>query len=101
MEGDRNLAQCAWNYLNDSLRLDLCLKFRSEVIACAAIFMAIQKINFPVEIQSEWWKIMGATITEILDISERILELYEMPKVICISFHFCSDKFYRLHGSIL
>ena len=40
LEGSQELARNAWAYLNDSLRLDLCVRFRAESIACAAIYLA-------------------------------------------------------------
>ncbi|KAJ8603758.1 hypothetical protein CTAYLR_000304 [Chrysophaeum taylorii] len=50
---NRDVAQRAWNYLNDSMRLDFCLRYRSEVIACAAIFMAARALQkkLPTEAQ--------------------------------------------------
>ena len=43
--GDSTLAQRAWSYLNDSLRLDCCVRYRAELIACAAIFMAARDLQ--------------------------------------------------------
>lgn len=81
LEGDNELAQCAWNYLNDSLRLDLCLRYKSQDIACSAIYLAVLRQKFPLPQDKEWWVIMGTQILTVLEIAEQILELYEMPKV--------------------
>ena len=81
IEGDCELAQCAWNYLNDCLRLDLCLRYKAEVIACAAVYMATQVQKFPLPKNVAWWEIMNVDISSLLEIADRILELYQIPKV--------------------
>lgn len=37
------LMQDAWNIVNDSFRTTLCVRFKSEVVACGAIFMVARK----------------------------------------------------------
>lgn len=78
---DSALTQKAWNILNDSLRLDLCVRYPSEVIASAAIFMAarLQRVKLPEH--PPWWEMFGATKAQVLDISASILQLYEEPKL--------------------
>ena len=44
---ERALAQRAWNYLNDSLHLDLCVRARCEVVAAAALFLAARACGVP------------------------------------------------------
>jgi hypothetical protein len=38
--GERDLAQVAWNFSNDSLRTRLCVQFRAKALAAGAIFLA-------------------------------------------------------------
>lgn len=84
LNGSEELANVAWSYLNDSMRLDVSLRFEAQTIACAAIFLAARKIGFPLpedEDSGVWWEVFGAT-TEHLDIiCEEILGLYHIEKV--------------------
>lgn len=83
LNGNEILSQKSWNYLNDSMRLDLNLRYPAQVIACAAIYMAARVLQFPLpeEEPSQWWRLMTDDITVIHHICDRILELYHMPKV--------------------
>ena len=47
LEGNAQLSQVAWNYLNDSMRRDVCLRYPAQAIACAALYMGARKIQFP------------------------------------------------------
>lgn len=79
--GNNELAQCSWNYLNDSLRLDLSLRYEAQVIASAAIFLASLKTRFPLPADLPWWEVMGGDMDSINIICDSILGLYHMPKV--------------------
>lgn len=46
LKGDNNLAQCAWNFVNDSLRTTLCLQFKPHLIASAAIYLASKFLKY-------------------------------------------------------
>lgn len=79
IEGD--VSQRAWNYVNDSLRTDLSLRFRSEVIACAAIYMASRSLGIKLPDHPPWWALFNADMQEMGEICNTILALYHRPKV--------------------
>lgn len=79
IEGD--VSQRAWNYVNDSLRTDLSLRFRSEVIACAAIYMASRSLEIKLPDNPPWWVLFNADMNDMGAICNAILALYHRPKV--------------------
>jgi len=81
MQGNRNLAQVAWNFVNDSLRTTLCLQFKPQLIASAAIYLASKflKYQLPDSGPTPWWEVFNAKIEDLEEISNQILDLYESP----------------------
>ena len=55
-----DVLQHSWNFANDSLRSDVCLRFRTEVIACACVYMATRMAGVPMP--ENWWEIFDAPL---------------------------------------
>lgn len=51
---DSKLMQTAWNYANDCSRLDMCLLYEPQVMACAAVHLACLREGVSMPSQ-EWW----------------------------------------------
>jgi len=78
IQGNRALAQVAWNFVNDSLRTTLCLQHRPQLIASAAIFLASKFLKYQIPTDRKpWWQIMDAKIEELEMIGNQILDLYD------------------------
>lgn len=80
-EKHKQLMQCSWNYMNDSLRTDVFLRYQPETVACACIYLTARKLRLPLPKTPVWYTLFGATEEEIRDICVRILRLYARPKV--------------------
>lgn len=78
---DAALAQESWNFLNDCMRLDLCVRYRSEAIACAAIALAASRVGFPLPSSVPWHDVFSTSAEEIAEIGRAILGMYSYPVV--------------------
>jgi len=76
----KKLRQRAWNFLNDSLRTNLCVRFKPETIAVGAIFMAARFEQTKLPQEPPWWELFDTTVEELQEIIYTILELYSKPK---------------------
>jgi cyclin T len=81
IQGNRNLAQVAWNFVNDSLRTTLCLQFKPQLIASAAIYLASKFLKYPLPAEGPkpWWEVFHAKQEDLENISNQILDLYDAP----------------------
>mmetsp|Transcript_33380 Transcript_33380/g.46591 ORF Transcript_33380/g.46591 Transcript_33380/m.46591 type:complete len:298 (+) Transcript_33380:169-1062(+) len=84
LNGSEELAILTWSLLNDSLRTTLCLQYKPEPIACAAIYLAAEMMNHQMGRDGEWWHKFGTNRHEIEDICMQMLNLYEeSDSVLC------------------
>lgn len=79
-ETNLELAQKAWNFMNDSLKTDVFVRFTPEAIACACIFLAARQLQILLPEHPPWWLLFEAHYEDIEEISCTILEQYKRPK---------------------
>ncbi|XP_017829718.1 cyclin-L2 isoform X2 [Callithrix jacchus] len=80
-ERNQHLVQTSWNYMNDSLRTDVFVRFQPESIACACIYLAARTLEIPLPNRPHWFLLFGATEEEVKEICLKILQLYARKKV--------------------
>ncbi|XP_055751034.1 cyclin-L1-like isoform X4 [Salvelinus fontinalis] len=79
-EKNQTLVQTAWNYMNDSLRTNVFVRFQAETIACACIYLAARALQMPLPSRPHWYLLFGATEEEIKNICIKTLKLYTRKK---------------------
>jgi hypothetical protein len=90
----RQLAQHAWAYLNDSMRLDMCVRFESRHVACASIMIASRQPDVAVVLPSPEWilalgKIFANLKSELSTSSQSpiLFYLYQvLTQLLCMTF---------------
>lgn len=80
MEQNQRLMQMAWNFMNDSLRTDVFVRYNPESIACACIYLTARKINIPLPNNPTWYGVFNVSENDIIDISYKIMDLYRRAK---------------------
>ncbi|ESQ34161.1 hypothetical protein EUTSA_v10007728mg [Eutrema salsugineum] len=89
LETPPELRQEAWNLANDSLRTTLCVRFRSEVVACGVVYAAARRFQVPLPENPPWWKAFDADKSGIDEVCRVLAHLYSLPKAQYISV--CKD----------
>ena len=69
------------NYMNDSLRTDVFVRYSPETIACACIYLSARKLGIVLPKKPAWYLLFGCVENDLKDISIRILKLYTRSKV--------------------
>jgi cyclin L len=82
LDGTEALAQKAWGFLNDSLRIDLCVRFHAEAIACAAIFLAARQLQIKLPDAPAWYELFNVDREALVAVSREILLLYRREKIV-------------------
>ncbi|XP_053947737.1 cyclin-L1 [Anastrepha ludens] len=79
-EKNEKLMQMSWNFMNDSLRTDVFMRYQPETIACACIYLSARKLGIPLPNNPPWFGIFQVSEDAIVDICYRITELYMRNK---------------------
>jgi hypothetical protein len=69
------------NYMNDSLRTDVFVRYQPETVACACIYLTSRKLNISLPKSPAWFGVFRVSEEDIQDVCFRILRLYRRPKV--------------------
>ncbi|GLJ20559.1 hypothetical protein SUGI_0374050 [Cryptomeria japonica] len=93
VEAPPELMQEAWNLANDSLRTTLCVRFKSEVVACGVVYAAARRFQVPLPENPPWWKVFDAEKHEIDEVCRVLANLYRQPKARYIEICKDSDSF--------
>ncbi|XP_059652579.1 cyclin-L1-1-like isoform X1 [Cornus florida] len=80
LETPPELRQEAWNLANDSLRTTLCVRFKSEVVACGVVYAAARRFHVPLPENPPWWKAFDAEKSGIDEVCRVLAHLYSLPK---------------------
>ncbi|XP_047155877.1 cyclin-L1-1-like [Vigna umbellata] len=80
LETPPELRQEAWNLANDSLRTTLCVRFKSEVVACGVVYAAARRFHVPLPENPPWWKAFDGEKSEIDEVCRVLAHLYSLPK---------------------
>lgn len=80
-EKNHQFVQLSWNYMNDSLRTDVFVRYSPETIACACIYLSARKLGIVLPKKPAWYWLFGAEEEDLKDICIRILKIYTRPKL--------------------
>jgi len=70
----------SWNFMNDSLRTDVFVRYAPETIATACIYLSARKLKVPLPKNPSWFDVLGVEEDDIKDCCYRIMCLYDRKK---------------------
>lgn len=79
-ENEQKFMQMSWNFINDSLRTDIFVRYQPETIATACIYLSARKLNIPLPKKPSWYSILNVEEDDIRDCCYRIICLYQKTK---------------------
>ena len=80
-EKNKELMQLSWNYMNDSLRSDVFIRYEPETVACACVYLSARELKLPLPTKPAWFSLFRVNESSIRDICRCILRLYSRPHV--------------------
>lgn len=69
------------NFMNDSLRTDVFVRYPPETIAVACIYLSARKLKIPMPKDPTWFDVIGVEEDDIKDCCYRMICLYNKKKV--------------------
>nr|XP_009412076.1 PREDICTED: cyclin-L1-1 isoform X2 [Musa acuminata subsp. malaccensis] len=93
LEAPPELRQEAWNLANDSLRTTLCVRFKSEVVACGVVYAAARRFQVPLPENPPWWLVFDADKAGIDEVCRVLAHLYSLPKAQYVPVYKDNDSF--------
>lgn len=63
-----------------SLRTTLCVRFKSEVVACGVVYAAARRFQVPLPENPPWWKAFDADKSGIDEVCRVLAHLYSLPR---------------------
>lgn len=80
LEENNEMMQVAWNFMNDSFRSDVFVRYQPETIACGCIYLTSRKLNISLPNNPPWFDVFKVSEEDLIDVCYRIMELYHRPK---------------------
>jgi len=79
-DSNTKFVQMSWNFMNDSLRTDIFVRYQPEIIACACIYLSARKLNIALPKKPAWYELLNVEEDDIRDCCYRIICLYQRTK---------------------
>lgn len=106
LDGTSTIAQYAWNYVNDSFRMDACIRYKPQVLACAAIQLAFERQG-DVLLPKAWYELFDTKLDDMEKAKADILSIYDTPPILWLnsianeeySFYDIAQNTVKVHSS--
>lgn len=94
----KQVSKQAWSYVNDSMRLNVCICYQPHTIACAALFMALKDFKVSMRTASiKWYEFLDVSLEEIQNVSGTLLEMYAAGSAYTVNKLPCTSSALKEH----